>query len=265
MAFSVRNYIADRRIAQSIPKFRFSDKKYFVCVAQTEEQLDSALKLRFEVFNLELGEGLQSSFRTFRDMDDFDAQCHHILVEEIQSGKIIGTYRMQTYEMAMRGLGFYSAGEFNLKMLGPNVLKRSIELGRACIAKEHRNGRVLFLLWHGIAKYMTMTHKQFLFGCCSLNSQEPVEGKTLMEKLETNNYISKEHFVYPNKNVECYPQNFTVLSPKDVEIPLLMKLYLKYGAQVCSLPAIDRDFNTIDYLVILDKKRLSKDIYSMFF
>ena len=83
--------------------------------------------------------------------------------------------------------------------------------------------------------------------------------------LERNNYISKEHFVQPNKNVECYPQDFTVLSPKDIEIPLLMKLYLKYGSQVCSLPAIDRDFKTIDYLVILDKKRLNKDIYSMFF
>jgi hypothetical protein len=54
---------------------------------------------------------------------------------------------LQTFESARKGIGFYSANEFMLNQLGKKVLKKSIELGRACIDKEHRNGRILFLLW----------------------------------------------------------------------------------------------------------------------
>jgi len=52
--------------------------------------------LRFKVFNLELGEGLAASHATGLDVDPFDEFCDHLIVEEVATGKVVGTYRLQT-------------------------------------------------------------------------------------------------------------------------------------------------------------------------
>ena len=112
-----------------------SSGKYVVTLAHTPQEIDAALKLRFEVFNLELGEGLDSSFRTGRDRDQFDATCHHLIAADKTNGKVFGTYRLRTIEMAAHAEGFYSAGEFDLNCLPKGLLDQSVELGRACIAQ----------------------------------------------------------------------------------------------------------------------------------
>jgi putative hemolysin len=70
------------------PKIELREGRYLLRCAQDARDLDAVLKLRFEVFNLELGEGLQSSFRTGRDRDEFDAQCHHLIVEDTETGNV---------------------------------------------------------------------------------------------------------------------------------------------------------------------------------
>lgn len=247
------------------PLQEISDRRYRVRFARTVEEIDAALKLRFEVFNLELGEGLECSFTTQRDRDEFDAQCHHLIVIDKESGEVIATYRMQTRQMADAANGFYSGGEFDLSGLTSPVLDNAVEVGRACIAKPHRNGRVLFLLWKGIAQYMVHAQKRYLFGCCSLTSQDPDEGKAVMEYLEQNGYVRKDLWAPPQPGLECYPEEFIPGKPVKVHIPILFRLYLDYGAKVCGVPAIDRAFKTIDYLVILDLEDLDRRIRKMFF
>ena len=118
-----------------------------------------------------VGEGLESSFLTSRDLDEFDDLCHHLIVEDTDSGRTVGTYRTQTGEMAEAARGFYSAMEFDLSHFPAGVLENSVELGRACVAGDHRNAHVLFLLWKGLAAYVAHNQKRYLFGCCSLTSQ----------------------------------------------------------------------------------------------
>jgi len=110
------------------PPVRARQGRYELRFARTQEELDEILHLRFEVFNLELGEGLRESFRTGRDVDELDLQCHHLLVEDRRSGEIVGTYRLQTGAMAARGRGFYAAGEFDLDAMPAAVLRDSVEL-----------------------------------------------------------------------------------------------------------------------------------------
>lgn len=81
--------------------------------------IQAAQALRFLVFNLELNEGLESSFATLRDEDRFDPVCDHLLVEDTRSGDIIGTYRLQTGTAAGRHLGYYSAQEFDFERFEP--------------------------------------------------------------------------------------------------------------------------------------------------
>ncbi len=243
----------------------FADKKYSVRFAQNAEEIEAALKLRFEVFNLELGEGLDSSIQTGRDRDEFDASCHHLIVMEKSRRNVVGTYRVRTIEMAGNAEGFYSAGEFDLNCLPPGVLNQSVELGRACINRSHRNRQVLFLLWKGLAAYLTVRQKRYTFGCCSLTSQDQREG------IATFNYLRKTGHVHPSLQVpvrteyECIVERTDDLWDNEVNIPKLFATYLGIGAQIVSPPAIDRRFKTIDFLVLLDTQSMEERARKFFF
>ncbi len=239
--------------------------RYRARFATTEAELDAILRLRFEVFNLELKEGLESSYATGRDEDRFDSRCHHLLVEDSKNGgQIIGTYRMQTDEMASDG-GYYSAGEFDLSALPLEVAAGAVEVGRACIAREHRNRQTLFLLWKGLALYMLHNRKRFLFGCCSLTSQDGCEGLAALAHLEAGGFLHPTVRVPPLPGFECACDRPLEPRPDGFDLPVLFKTYLRYGALVCGAPAIDREFKTIDFLVLFDIEAMDRRTYDLYF
>ncbi len=239
------------RETASQPSIVLRDGRYHLRFARTAADLDAVLKLRFEVFNLELGEGLAASFLTGRDQDQFDPTCHHLMVIDDQSDRVVGTYRMQTGEMAAAN-GFYSSGEFDLSQLPTNVLNNSIELGRACIAREHRQTNVLYLLWKGLAAYVAHQRKRYLFGCCSLTSQDAREGWAVTKLLHEGGHFHPSLFVPPGPGFECTLEDPEGSALPQTKIPKLFRTYLRFGAKVCGPPAIDREFSTIDYFVVLD-------------
>ena len=81
-------------------------------LAQNPDEVRAAQSLRFEVFNLELNEGLEQSYATGLDADPFDAVCDHLIVEHLPSQHIVGTYRLQTGANAAKNRGYYCAQEF---------------------------------------------------------------------------------------------------------------------------------------------------------
>ena len=234
------------------PDIELRDGPYLMRFARTDAELDEATHLRFGVFNLELGEGLSESFLTGRDRDSFDDTCDHLIVINTATSAIVGTYRLQTAETAAHG--WYSSAEFVLDDLPPEVLTQSVELGRACIDKGHRVPQVLFLMWAGIAAYMFARNKRYLFGCCSLTSQDPAEGARVMAMLQSQHAIHRDYRVRPQPGLTCYPDGFEAAPNDTTRIPKLFRAYLRLGAKVCGAPAIDRDFQTIDYLVLFDRE-----------
>ena len=248
---------------EQLPDGQIEAGTYRLRFARTAEDIDRLLTLRFEVFNLELGEGLDESYDSGRDTDDFDASCHHMLVERTD-GTMIGTYRMQTAAMAAAGKGFYSAGEYDLGALPEDVVDQSVEIGRACIHRRHRKRTVLFLLWQGLARYMVHNRLRYLFGCCSLTSQDQAAGIRLYRQLVAAGKVRPDLDVPVLEHARCEAPAEAVENRPEVEIPALFATYLRYGALVCSRPAIDRDFKTIDYLVLMDTATLSRRIRLIF-
>lgn len=238
--------------------------RYSVRFARTAEDLDAIERLRFEVFNLELGEGLDSAFASGRDHDAFDPHLHHLLITAGR-GEVVGTYRMQTAEMAAERRGFYSAGEFDLSGLPADFLGQAVEVGRACVAKEHRNGRVLNLLWRGLALYLLHNRKRHLFGCCSLTSQDPALGAATMRTLELAGQVHPALLAPPWPHLDCRGADPLAVRAAAVKIPPLFQSYLQLGARVFGPPAIDREFKTIDFLVALDVASLDAHSYRYFF
>ena len=251
---------------RDVPDNEIREGRYITRFAKTPEEIDAALRLRFTVFNLELNEGLESSFLTERDEDEFDQTCHHLIVIEKETNTLVGTYRLRTVEQARDARGFYSAGEFKIEDLPPDVINASLEIGRACIAREHRNSRVLFLLWKGLALYASLKNKRYLFGCCSLFTLDCTEGKKALRQLVRDGFFHEAFRVAPREECACQPEDFlTEDSIEELELPKLFFTYLRIGAKICGEPVIDRHFKTIDFFVIFDAQTIEPRYYQMFF
>ncbi len=248
-----------------LPERILREDRYEVRFARSQSELDAILRLRFEIFNLELGEGLESSWGTGLDLDEFDAVCHHLMVLDATSGEIVGSYRLQTSGMARQHLGFYCETEFDLSTLPPEVLDRSLEIGRACVSRSHRSTQVLFLLWKGLALYVAANHKRYLFGCSSLTSQDPSQGKALMDYLTAHGHVHPDLAVRPQPGCECYDETLQECPEIEVKVPTLFQAYLRHGAKVCGPPAIDPRFKTIDYLALFDVEAMPQRMFRTFF
>ncbi len=225
---------------------------YLVRKAETLEEIHLAQILRYDIFNVELGEGLESSLKGQRDEDPFDNYCEHLIVEYVPDAKIVGTYRLQTGEMAEKGIGYYSAQEFDLTPY-EKYRHKILELGRACIHADHRKQKVLELLWRGIVKYAFIHKSRYLIGCSSLTSQDSDEGWALYHKLRGRYLASRKLQTEPLPEYKLEPEREGAV---EVKCPKLFATYLSLGAKIAGPPAIDRAFKTIDFLTTFDFKKM---------
>ncbi len=256
------------------PRIHAEVGRYRVRLAETAEDREAACRLRFKVFNIELGEGLESSYQTGLDTDRFDLCCEHLLVEDKQGDnparRIVGTYRMQSGANAARNLGYYSEQEFSFAPYEP-LRDGILELGRASIDREHRTPEVLTLLWRGIAQYATDMGLRYLLGCSSINSQDPAEGWRMYRQLE-HYRVPPELETEPTAGYACPMQQESAISlddpsqpsPVPVKVPKLLKTYLAIGCRIGGPPAWDREFGTIDFLTFLDLKLVSSSARNRF-
>ena len=221
--------------------------QYRARLAQTPAELSAAQALRFQVFNIELNEGLVHSYDSGLDVDPFDAVCAHLIVEDELSGAVVGTYRLQTGLQAQRGLGYYSEREFDFAPFEP-MRAEILELGRACIDRQHRNFAVLNLLWKGIGAYARDHGARYLVGCSSLTSQDEAVGAAAFAQL-SRHLAPAAWQTAPRPDFAC-----AMAEPARgaVQIPRLFSAYLALGAAICGRPAIDREFRTIDFLTWID-------------
>jgi putative hemolysin len=243
-------------ISDPLRSIRIEKGNYRLRVATSREDVLDACALRFRIFNVEMGEGLDASFETGLDQDHFDAQCHHLLVEYApllsREFRIVGTYRVQTQEAALAGAGFYSACEFELNSLPQGLLEEAVELGRACISLEHRNRSVLLLLWRGLCAYSEAQNKRYFFGCNSLTSQDTALGWATYHWLVSKGHARPDFLVRPLPEWRCGSPTAADDVSTRVKIPPLFAAYMRYGSKICSEPAIDREFGTIDFLTVHD-------------
>jgi putative hemolysin len=255
------------------PDIRAEVGSYRLRLARSREDLEAACRLRFRVFNIELGEGLESSYETGMDTDRFDPVCEHLIVEDTPSRRVVGTYRMQSGATAALHLGYSSGQEFDLAPYEP-LRAGILELGRAAIDREHRTPEVLTLLWRGIAQYAHDMGLRYLLGCSSLNSCDPAEGWRMYRQLESYRVapefetVPTAEYACPDEQQEAQAQPLPLPVDRSsqevvagaqapVKVPKLLKTYLAIGARIAAPPAWDREFRTIDFLTLLDLKLLS--------
>ena len=232
---------------------------YRLRLASASSDIADAQRLRFQVFNLELEEGLESAFTSGLDTDEFDTVCDHLIVEHQPTKRAVGTYRLQTGTTANRNLGYYSEREFDFSPY-ETLRPKLVELGRACIHRDHRSSGVLYLLWRGIAKYSLANGARYLIGCSSLTSQDPAHGHAVYRRLQE--WLVEEALrTSPHASLRLPIAEST---RPDGAVPKLLRTYLAIGAGICGPPAMDREFKTIDFLTLLDLENLNSRIRMRF-
>jgi putative hemolysin len=230
-----------------------ANHNYAARLARSIDEVRAAQGLRFEVFNLELNEGLAQSYATGLDADPFDAVCDHLIVEHVPTGQIVGTYRLQMGGSAVKNLGYYCAQEFAFDVFAP-LQNEIVELGRACVHRQHRNLIVLGLLWKGIAEYAQARGGRYLIGCSSITSQDTAVGASVYSELCRKYLVATEWRTQPLPAYEC---ELTAVTEEKAEIPKLLRAYLTIGAKICGPPALDRHFQTIDFLTFVDLEKMT--------
>lgn len=112
----------------------------------------------------------------------------HIVLYDTATKRVVGTYRVQTIEHAMKHAGIYSSQLFVFKGL-ESFYPRTVEVGRACLAQDHRDLAAIITLWWGLGEYMNLFGQQYLFGCCSLTTQDPDDGWRAMKTLRQRGHL----------------------------------------------------------------------------
>lgn len=235
-------------------------RDFEIKITRDPNDIHEAQRLRFEVFNIELQEGLKASYQQGLDADDFDPICDHLIVRHSKGGAVIGTYRLLLGSEARRHFGFYSESEFNLEKI-KQLKGELLELGRSCVHKDYRDRPVIDVMWQAIAAYVRKNQVRYLFGCASLHTTEPREVSELFGLLKEK-YFAPELFrvnPVPESSFPGLNEHVKIGNRRKLffQLPSLIKGYLRVGALVCGPPALDREFGTTDFFLLFDIEKLS--------
>lgn len=246
------------------------DVQFTVRLARDEADLQAAQRLRYDVFVSELGgDGPLVDHEAKLERDRFDPHFDHLLLsDDSRGGAIVGVYRVLRDDQADKAGQFYSEDEYDL-----SVLKRSgrriMELGRSCLAEGYRGGAAMYHLWNGLARYVAEHDIEILFGVASFHGTDPTK---LAQPLSL---LHHRHLAPEALRVRTVAEHYQPLDlvPEDqidrraamLQVPALIKAYLRLGGFVGDGAFIDETFNTTDVCLVMDTGRLNarqKAIYS---
>ena len=234
--------------------------RYTLLLSTDPALIEAAQRLRHDVFTSEPGFALAGA-SDGKDADRFDEYCDHLLVREDESGELVGCYRMLPPSGALAAGGLYTATEFDVRALDP--LRGSlVEMGRAVVREDHRNGGVVLLMWVGILAYLDRCGYDYVTGCVSVPGQGSADETPGSQIRGVRDFVLRRHAappqytVYPYRPVTIEGKGLDDIDPAPrIAVPALMRGYLRLGAQVCGDPAHDPDFGVGDFLALLDKRR----------
>lgn len=233
---------------------------FILKIAETEAELAAAQRLRYRVFVEEMGARPAYDTAAGQEADAFDPFFDHLVLKDSRIAddreNVVGVYRLMQGDTAAAGPGFYSAGEYDLSKISATG-RRVVELGRSCVDARYRGGLALHLLWQGVADYVLKHDIELLFGVASFAGNAPEDYADALSFLHAN------HLAPAALRVSARAEGAVAMALKPVaeidrpkavrQIPTLIKSYLRLGGFVGEGAYLDRDFNTLDVCVILDR------------
>jgi putative hemolysin len=245
-------------IAADPPTLSSDSPRYTLLLSTDPALIEAAQRLRHDVFTSEPGFGLAGAANG-RDVDSFDEHSDHLVVREDNSGELVGCYRMLPPPGAIAAGGLYTATEFDVRELDP-LRPSLVEMGRAVVREDHRNGGVVLLMWAGILAYLDRCGYDYVAGCVSVPVRGSADEAPGSQIRGVRDFVQRRHAapytVHPYRPVVVGGKGLDDINPPArVSVPPLMRGYLRLGAQVCGEPAHDPDFGVGDFPALLDKRQ----------
>lgn len=246
-----------------------------VRLANRKKEIKKAQRIRYKVFYNEMSAiPTVSNKMKRRDIDAFDMVCDHLLVLDhdykaaknpfAPKSKIVATYRILTEEMARLTGGFYSQSEYNITPLlqRKSATHKFLELGRSCVLKPYRSKRSVEMLWHGLWAYIRQNKADAMIGCASFEGTNPEDHALALSFLY--HYASAPADWHVRAHDHLY-QNMNLLPKEQVDVkqalkllPPLIKGYLRLGAYVGDGAVIDKQFGTLDVMIVLPVENINE-------
>ncbi len=246
---------------------RIDAGRFTVRLAETEEDVAAAQRLRYRVFVEEMGATPSPEDAALRrERDRFDEFFDHLLLidnnvrpEDPLDG-VAGVYRLLRGSVAReKGCGFYGESEYDLTKIR-DYPREPVELGRSCVGTDYRGGAAMHLLWTGLGHYVAMHKIEIMFGVASFHGSDP---RALALPLS---YLHHNHLAPEDLRVRTRDEFFVSMDmiPADQitkaeamrEIPTLIKAYIRLGGFVGEGAYVDHDFNTVDVCLLMDTSRM---------
>jgi putative hemolysin len=236
-----------------------TEPRYSLLLSTDPVNIEAAQRLRYDVFSSEPGFALTGRDAGL-DVDRFDEYCDHLLVREENSGELVGCYRMLPPAGAAAAGGLYTATEFDITALD-SLRPSMVEMGRAVVHNDHRNGAVVLLMWAGILAYLDRCDYDYVTGCVSVpvagDDGEPpgTQIRGVRDFVLRRHPAPADYRVHPHRPVIIDGRSLDEIPPPaQPVIPPLMRGYLRLGARICGEPAHDADFGVGDFPALLDKR-----------
>lgn len=248
--------------------------RYEVRLAESEADVAAAQRLRYRVFVEEMGaQASAEEAAVRREWDEFDPHFDHLLLIDRQAqgdrlDAVVGAYRIMTGSMARQGRGFYGASEYDLEKI-VHYPRETLELGRSCVAAEHRGGSGMHLMWTGLGRYVLEHGVEVMFGVASFHGTD-------MEPLAAPLSWLHHHHLAPEdlrvRAQDAHFQSMDLIPPDRLDrptamraMPALIRAYIRLGGFVGEGAFVDHDFNTVDVCLLMDTTRMVdryRDFYS---
>ena len=227
--------------------------RYRARFASSQNDVLAAQSLRYQCFNLSNKDEL--------DVDDFDALCQHVLIENLETQKLICCYRILKFDSGKNISSSYSSQFYDLKVI-ENFTEPMIEVGRFCIDPEVNDPSVVLTAWAALAQIVDHNETELLFGCSSF---EGIEKEKYFDSfaLLRDRYMAPDHWRPKIKaaQVFCYSKDLIYKVDKKkalLNMPPLLKTYLSMGAWVSDHAVVDLNMKTLHLFTGMEISKIPK-------
>ena len=240
--------------------------RFTVRLAETEEDVAAAQRLRYRVFVEEMGAKAPPEDAALRrERDRFDPHFDHLMLIDNEAASddpldaCVGAYRLLPGVRARQGIGFYGADEYDLTKL-VNYPRETLELGRSCVHESVRGGAGMHLLWTALGQYIDEHGIEIMFGVASFHGTE------IAPLAQALSHLHHHHLAPEDLRVRTLDEYFVamdIVPPGEIDrvaamrtIPALIKAYLRLGGYVGEGAYVDHEFNTVDVCLLMDTSRM---------
>ena len=227
--------------------------RYRARYASSQIDVLAAQSLRYQCFNL--------SNKDEIDVDDFDILCQHVLIENLETEKLICCYRILSFESGKNISSSYSSQFYDLKVI-ESFTEPMIEVGRFCIDPEVNDPSVVLTAWAALAHIVYHSQTELLFGCSSF---EGIEKEKYLDSfgLLRDRYMAPDHLRPKIKAPKVFRYSKDLIYKVDkkkalLNMPPLLKTYLSMGAWVSDHAVIDLNMKTLHLFTGMEISKIPK-------